>query len=264
MNNFVIVFWIHGVCNNTYGSAFSFCQGFVAIDGSTFTTEAGGKFVMLRPRLTDYILKMKRGAQVVYPKDIGPILVFGDIGPGAVVLEAGTGSGALTMALVRAVGPTGRVVSIERREDHAAHARGTIERWFGEIPETLDLRIGAVEEHIAEVAPDRIVLDLPEPWHTAELAAEHLQPGGVFCSYVPTVPQMQQTVEAMRRSRRFLDITSFEAMLRTWNVEGRSVRPDHRMVGHTGFVTVARKVESLDGDAAASPVPDPVAENPPG
>ena len=218
-----------------------------AVDGATFTTEAGGKYVMLRPRLTDYILKMKRGAQVVYPKDIGPILVFADIKPGAVVLEAGTGSGALTMALVQAVGPHGRVISIERREDHAAHARATIERWFGGIPDALELRIGSVEEHLAGVEPDRIVLDLPEPWHTADIAAEHLAPGGVFCSYVPTVPQMQQTVEALRRSRRFLDITNFEAMHRTWNVEGRSVRPDHKMVGHTGFVTVARKTEPLDG-----------------
>ncbi len=228
-----------------------------SVDGSTFTTEAGGKFVMLHPRLTDYILKMKRGAQVVYPKDIGPILIFGDIRPGSVVLEAGTGSGALTMALVQAVGPTGRVISIERRDDHAAHASATIERWFGEVPETLDLRVGSVEDHVAEIAPDRIVLDLPEPWHTADVAVEHLAPGGVFCSYVPTVPQMQQTVEALRRSGRFLDITNFEALLRTWNVEGRSVRPDHRMVGHTGFVTVARKTEALDAPAA----PDMPAES---
>lgn len=226
-----------------------------AIEGSTFATEAGGKFVMLRPRLTDYILKMKRGAQVVYPKDIGPILVFADIRPGACVLEAGTGSGALTMALVQAVGPAGRVISIERREDHARHARAGIERWFGEIPDTLDLRIGDVEEHVAGVSPDRIVLDLPEPWHTAELAVQHLTPGGVFCAYVPTVPQMQQTVEALRSSRRFLDITIFETTFRTWNVEGRSVRPDHRMVGHTGFVIVARKVESYGPDLPDNAAP---------
>lgn len=239
----------------TDGGNFSTHHGIVphdeiigSVDGSTFRTDAGGRFVMLRPRLTDYILKMKRGAQVVYPKDIGPILVYADIAPGSVVLEAGTGSGALTMALVRAVGPTGRVVSIERREDHAGHARKTIERWFGEIPSMLELRRGDVEDHVGDVEPDRIVLDLPEPWHTAEVAAGALRPGGVFCSYVPTVPQMQQTADALRRSRRFLDITNFETMFRTWNVEGRSVRPDHRMVGHTGFVTVARKVEPLDGD----------------
>lgn len=202
------------------------------------------RFVVLRPRLNDYILKMKRGAQVVYPKDMGPILVYGDISPGQTVVEAGTGSGALTLALLQAVGDTGRVISVERRDDHAGIARKSIERWYGEVPSNLDLRIGAVEDVISEVRPTRIVLDLPEPWHAAVEAAEHLAPGGVFLAYVPTVPQMQQTTEALRHTKRFLDIMNFEALIRTWNVEGRSVRPDHQMVGHTGFITVARRVEA--------------------
>lgn len=216
-----------------------------AEEGTRFATGSGGKFTMVRPRLTDYILKMKRGAQVVYPKDLGPILIYGDIGEGNTVLEAGTGSGALTMALVRAVGATGRVVSVERRPDHAKHAAKTLNRWFGTLPETLELRDGDVEDAIADVAPDRVVLDVPEPWHAAEICATHLQPGGVFVAYVPTVPQMQQTVDTLRSTGCYLDIMSFESLLRTWNVEGRSVRPDHQMIGHTGFLTVARRVAPL-------------------
>lgn len=212
-------------------------------EGGAVTSEKGSRLIAIRPRLLDYILKMKRGAQVVYPKDIGPILIYADVGPGVRVLEAGTGSGALTMALLRAVGPTGHVTSVEKREDHARVARQAIERFFGEIPANLDLRIGEVEGAVAELRPDRIVLDLPEPWHTVEVAAEAMPGGGVFCSYVPTVPQMQQTVEALRNAGSFIEISSFEALLRTWKVEGRSVRPDHRMVAHTGFVTVARKIQ---------------------
>ncbi len=215
------------------------------VEGSRFETPGGGKFTIVRPGLTDYILKMKRGAEVVYPKDIGPILMYGDIGPGNTVVEAGTGSGALTMALVRAVGPTGRVVSVEKRSDHAQHATKALTRWFGSIPETLELRNGDVEDAIADVQPDRVVLDIPEPWHSAEIAATHLRSGGVFVAYVPTVPQMQQTVEMLRSTRSYLDITSFEVLIREWNVEGRSVRPDHQMVGHTGFITAARRVEPL-------------------
>ena len=127
-------------------------------EGSSVRSEKGSPLVVLRPRFFDYVLKMKRGAQVVYPKDIGPILVYADIAPGSLVLEAGTGSGALTMALIRAVGPEGRVVSVERREDHALHARQAIERFFGRLPANLDLRIGSVEDLVAEVQPERIVL----------------------------------------------------------------------------------------------------------
>lgn len=212
-------------------------------DGSTLTTSTGGTLRMLRPRLADYILRMPRGAQVVYPKDIGPILMWADIGAGMTVLEAGTGSGALTSALVRTVGPSGRVVTVERRDDHQKTAIKTINRWFGGIPENLDMRIGDVEDVIAEVRPERLVLDLPEPWHAAAIAAEHQPGGAVFASYIPTVPQIQQLVEALDLSGRFIETEVFETMHRTWNVSGRSVRPDHQMIGHTGFVVISRRCD---------------------
>jgi tRNA (adenine57-N1/adenine58-N1)-methyltransferase len=211
-------------------------------EGSVVTSSGGGRLVVLRPRLADFILKMPRGAQVVYPKDIGQILVWADIRPGDVVLEAGTGSGALTCALLRAVGTGGRVVSVERRDDHAAHGRRSITEFFGELPPQLELVIGEVEDEIARVRPDRLVLDVPEPWHAARRAGEGLVPGGVLCAYLPTVPQVQTTVEALEQGGGFVDTMAFETLFRTWSVAGRSVRPDHRMVGHTGFVVVARRL----------------------
>jgi len=218
-----------------------------ADEGTTLTASGGGELLVLRPRLADYILKMQRGAQVVYPKDIGPIMVWGDIGAGMRVLEAGTGSAALTAALLRAVGPTGSVVTVELRDDHQRQALKTLNRWFGEVPSNLDMRIGDVEAVAAEVVADRIVLDLPEPWHVARVAAES-QPGGiVLTSYLPTVPQVQQLVETMRDTGAYAEIDVFETMHRTWNVKGRSVRPDHQMIGHTGFITTARRVSHYQG-----------------
>jgi tRNA (adenine57-N1/adenine58-N1)-methyltransferase len=213
-----------------------------AEDGSWFTSTGNARLLLLRPRLADFILKMKRGAQVVYPKDLGPILVYADIGPGMTVLEAGTGSGALTLGLSRAVGPTGRVVTVERRDDHAEHARKSLERWYGDIPENVEMRIGDVSEEVADVQPERIVLDVPEPWHPVAAAAEHQPDGGVVCAYLPTVPQVQQTVEVARGSKRFAEIEVMEIFMREWNVSGRSVRPAHSMVGHTGFLIFMRKV----------------------
>lgn len=231
------------------GRTFQFHNGTVphddligAEDGSWVESSGNAKLLLIRPRLADFILKMKRGAQVVYPKDLGPILVYGDIAPGMTVLEAGTGSGALTMGLARAVGPTGRVVTVERRDDHAAHARKTLQRWFGEIPDHVDMRIGDVVDTVAELEPERIVLDLPEPWHAVEAAATHQPPGGVLCSYLPTVPQVQTLVERARETRAFAEIEVQELMMREWNIEGRSVRPSHSMIGHTGFLIFMRRV----------------------
>jgi tRNA (adenine57-N1/adenine58-N1)-methyltransferase len=209
--------------------------------GSVLRSSAGARLTALRPRLADYILRMPRGPQVVYPKDLGPILLWGDIGPGMTVLEAGTGSGALTMALVRAVGPDGRVVSVERRSEHADHARRVIQRFFGEIPATLDLRVGDVEDLVGEVRPQRLVLDLPEPWNVVAPAVEGLADHGVLTAYLPTVPQVQQLQDELRRSKRFTAVSTFETLHREWVAEGRSVRPSHQMIGHTGFVTVAAK-----------------------
>ncbi|MDX1469215.1 MAG: tRNA (adenine-N1)-methyltransferase [Acidimicrobiia bacterium] len=211
-------------------------------DGSWVTSSTGAKLLLLRPRLADFILRMKRGAQVVYPKDLGAILVYGDIGPGMTVLEAGTGSGALTLGLSRAVGPTGKVISVERRDDHAAHARKTIQRWYGEIPENLELREGDVADHVAGLRPERIVLDVPEPWHTVQIAAEHQPPGGVLTIYLPTIPQVQQAVETARQTGRFTEIEIKEFLFRDWNIDGRSVRPEHSMVAHTGFLVFMRRV----------------------
>lgn len=231
------------------GKAFHFHAGFVRFEaivgspeGSTVSSSEGARLVAFRPRLADYVLKMRRGAQVVYPKDLGPILVWADVAPGVTVLEAGTGSGALTLALVRAVGPEGRVVSVERRPDHAEHARERIQAFLGSIPSNLDLRVGEVEEMVEEVRPDRLILDLPEPWSVVGPAVSWLEDGGIFCAYLPTVPQVERLVSSLRESQRFAELTTFEVLLREWNVAGRSVRPEHRMVGHTGFLTVARKL----------------------
>jgi tRNA (adenine57-N1/adenine58-N1)-methyltransferase len=216
-------------------------------EGVRLESSGGGELTVLRPRLADYVLKMQRGAQVVYPKDIGPILVWGDIGPGMTVLEAGTGSAALTSALVRAVGPEGRIITVERREDHQKQAIKTLTRWFGEVPASLDMRIGEVEDVMGTIEVDRIVLDLPEPWHAAVVAAE-TQPGGTgLVAYLPTVPQIQQLVDGMRDSGAWAEIDVFETMHRTWNVKGRSVRPDHQMIGHTGFIVTARRVGTNPG-----------------
>lgn len=219
-------------------------------DGSVLRSTAGSRLVALRPRLADYILRMKRGPQVVYPKDVGPMLHWGDIGAGMDVVEAGTGSGALTLALLRAVGPGGSVVSIEQRPDHAEHARKVITRFLGAIPENLDLRVGRVQDELERESPDRLVLDLPEPWEAVPAAAERLADGGVLTAYLPTVPQVAHLRDALRYSHRFADVSTFEILLREWAADGRSVRPSHQMVGHTGFITVARHTSLIEGDDA--------------
>lgn len=210
-------------------------------EGATVRTNNGSPVVALRPRLVDYVLRMKRGAAVLYPKDAGPMIAWGDIAPGSVVLEAGTGSGALTLALSRAVGSSGRVITVERREDHAVHAQRLIEAFTGSIPDNIEFRIGDVEDVVADAGADRIVLDLPEPWAVVPHAAEHLPGGGVLVCYLPTVPQVQNVRAMIDESHSFIDVETFEVLMRGWTIDGPSVRPDHRMIGHTGFLTVARK-----------------------
>ena len=219
-------------------------------EGSTVKASSGAHFTAYRPTLSDFVLKMKRGAQVVYPKDIGLILVYADIFPGATVIEAGTGSGSLTLALARAVGPDGRVISYEVREDHHERAVENINAWYegsGGKPENLELRVGDVFEGIGDgrggkvTGVDRMILDLPEPWRAIGTTTASLASGGVFCCYLPTITQVSQTVEAMRRAG-FSFLTTFEGLVRTWNVDGQSVRPDHRMVAHTGFIVTGRKL----------------------
>jgi tRNA (adenine57-N1/adenine58-N1)-methyltransferase len=210
-------------------------------EGTTVHSTTGTSLLCFRPRLADFVLKMGRGAQVIYPKDLGPLLVSADVFPGARVLEAGTGSGALTLALCRAVGPEGRVVSYERRADFLDVARRNAEDFFGKVPAWLDLRHGDVREVTSTGETfQRTLLDLPEPRSVLDEVAAALTAGGILATYLPTTGQVQETVVAMREAR-FAEVETFEVLLRTWHVEPRSVRPDHRMVAHTGFVTVGRK-----------------------
>jgi tRNA (adenine57-N1/adenine58-N1)-methyltransferase len=192
---------------------------------------------------------MPRGAQVIYPKDLAVILFWADIYPGGRVLEAGMGSGALTLALLRAVGPEGRVITYEQREEFARRALANIHMRLGEVS-NLTVRLRAVEDGLPDEEPvDRVVLDLPEPWKLTEAVARVLRPGGIFLSYVPTIIQSQQVSEALRRDRAFALVETFETLMRPWNIEGLSVRPFHRMVAHTGFITVARRVVPEEGEA---------------
>lgn len=231
------------------GSEFQYHHGMLRHDeiigsdsGTRFKSSKGSRLLALAPRLSDYVLTMKRGATVVYPKDAAAMILWGDIAPGMRVLEAGTGSGGLTMALLRAVGETGHVTSVDVREDHSDRAARLIAGFFGELPATLTLIVGLVEDQIDLVRPDRIVLDLPEPWHLVSAAVDRMTPGGVFTSYLPTVPQVQEIRAAMTATGRFADVETFEVLQRSWEVEGRSVRPSHRMQGHTGFITIGRVV----------------------
>jgi tRNA (adenine57-N1/adenine58-N1)-methyltransferase catalytic subunit len=215
-------------------------------DATIVSLSGGKKMLALRPTFGDYVLKMPRGAQVLYPKDLALMPMWADVYPGARVFEAGTGSGALTMALLRAVGTKGLVVTYEMREDFARTALTNIDRYMGPMPNLISLRKNAYEgiELLEDGVPfDRVILDLPEPWQVIPHAAKALRSGGIYLSFVPTVPQIIQTVEALERTTVFGMVETFETLLRTWSVQGRSVRPDHRMVAHSGFITVARKVE---------------------
>lgn len=210
-------------------------------DGTEAVLSRGSRFLAFLPTLAEYILKMPRGAQIIYPKDLGLILILADIHPGATVLEAGTGSGSLTLALLRGVGEKGRVISYELREDFAEKARQNI-AGFSAAAENLVSKIGNVYEALEEREIDRMVLDLPEPWRVVPHAAGALRSGGIFLCFLPTVPQVVQTVETLRSRPDFDRIETVESLLRPWNIDGRSVRPDHRMVAHTGFLITARKI----------------------
>jgi len=207
-------------------------------DGSVIRTTRGARLTAVRPTLAEYVLEMPRGAQVIYPKDLGPILVLADVFPGARVLESGVGSGALTMALLRAIGPTGHVTGYEIREDFAKRARQNVEGFLGpDVP--LDIEIRDVYEGIAVDDLDRILLDLPEPWRVVKHAEHALHPGGILLAYLPTIGQVARLREELEDSG-FGMAQTLEVLHRTWHVEGQSVRPDHRMVAHTGFLTHAR------------------------
>ena len=215
-------------------------------EGTVLTTETGHELLLLRPLLADYVLSMPRGAQVVYPKDSGQVVAMGDIFPGATVLEAGVGSGALTMSLLSAIGESGRLLSIERRDDFARIAASNVDSWFEGHHPAWELRTGDFAEvtanHVADASVDRIVLDMLAPWENVGESARVLVPGGLLLAYAATTPQLSRTVEALRRCGLFTEPESWESMVRTWNVDGLSVRPDHRMVAHTGFLLTARRL----------------------
>ena len=211
-------------------------------EGSVVSTTAGLKFTAFIPLLSDFVLSMPRGATIVYPKDAAMIVGFADIYPGAHVLEAGVGSGALTLSLLRAVGDSGTVHSVERREDFADNARSNIETYFGVIPENWKLDVGSVQDQEFPKKFDRVILDMLAPWECIEMAAKVLRPGGVFLAYVATTTQLSATAEALKNDGHFTEPESSETIVRGWHHEGLAVRPQQRMIGHTGFLIQSRRM----------------------
>jgi tRNA (adenine57-N1/adenine58-N1)-methyltransferase len=209
-------------------------------DGNVVRSGGSTPYVVFRPLLSDYTLSMKRGAAVVYPKDAAQIVAMADVFPGARVLEAGAGSGALSCWLLRAIGPEGALLSCERRPDFAEVAHRNVTEFFGTTPATWKLVVGDIDPGTADF--DRVVLDMLAPWEHAETAASALVPGGLACCYVATTTQLSRTVEAFRAHGAFDEPAAWESMVRGWHVEGLAVRPDHRMVGHTGFLMTARRL----------------------
>ena len=218
-------------------------------EGALVSSAGGTAYLALRPLLPDYVLSMPRGAQVIYPKDAAQIVMWGDVFPGARVLEAGAGSGALTCSLLRAVGPQGSVTSYEVRQDHADHAVRNVEQFFGERPENWTLHLGDVVEHAGEV--DRVVLDMLAPWDVLDTVAANLIPGGVLVVYVATTTQLSRVTEALREQQCWTEPQAWESLIRPWHVVGLAVRPEHRMVAHTAFLLTARRL----ADGVVTPRP---------
>jgi tRNA (adenine57-N1/adenine58-N1)-methyltransferase len=241
------------------GSEFHTHRGAIAHDtviglpeGSVVKSTNGDQFLVLRPLLIDYVMSMPRGAQVIYPKDAAQIVHEGDIFPGARVLEAGAGSGALTCSLLRAVGPGGQVISYELRDDHAEHARRNVETFFGQAPDNWQLIIGDVADYDTTAGTvDRVVLDMLAPWEVLGAVSEALIAGGVLIVYVATVTQLSRTVEALRAQQCWTEPRAWETFQRGWNVVGLAVRPQHNMRGHTAFLISARRL----APGAVTPTP---------
>jgi tRNA (adenine57-N1/adenine58-N1)-methyltransferase len=213
-------------------------------EGFTVTSSVGGEYLVFRPLLSEFVVSMPRGAAVVYPKDAAQIVAMADIFPGAHVVEAGVGSGALTCSLLRAVGPHGRVFSFERREEFADVARRNVHQFFGDLPPTWSLTLGDLQEELpkAGVGADRVILDMLAPWECVPAAADALRPGGILCAYVATTTQMSMFVETVRVHGGFTEPQAWESLVRDWHVEGLAVRPGHKMIGHTAFLITARRL----------------------
>jgi len=228
-------------------------------EGSLVLSPVGTPYLALRHRLADYVLSMPRGAQVIYPKDAAQILMWGDVFPGARVLEAGAGSGALTCSLLQAVGPTGRVVSYEIRADHAEHAERNVSRFFGGIPPHWSLTVADLAAHAAveDGQVDRVVLDMLAPWEHLGTVADALVPGGVLVGYVATTTQLSRLTEALREQQCWTEPEAWESLVRAWHVVGLAVRPEHRMQGHTAFLVTARRL--ADGVSPPRPQRRPTA-----
>jgi tRNA (adenine57-N1/adenine58-N1)-methyltransferase len=231
-----------GKAFHTHKGAFSHDELIGAPEGSVVRTTGNTAYLALRPLLPDYVLSMPRGAAVVYPKDSGQIITMADIFPGARVVEAGVGSGALSMALLRAVGDQGMLSSYERRQDFADIARANVERYFGGPHPAWKLTVGDLQDNLAEGEVDRVVLDMLAPWECLDAVSKALVAGGVLCCYVATTTQLSRTVEALREHGTFTEPQAWESLVRTWHLEGLAVRPDHRMIGHTGFLLTARRL----------------------
>jgi tRNA (adenine57-N1/adenine58-N1)-methyltransferase len=214
-------------------------------EGLTVRTSHGSKLIAVKPTLSEFVLKMPRGAQVIYPKDLGPILMLADLFPGAQVLESGVGSGALSTTILRAIGPDGHLLGYELREDFADRAQKNVTEFLGP-DQPFDVEIRDIYHGIDVSDLDRIILDLPEPWQVVAHAEQALHPGGILVCYLPTIGQVSRLHEALSESSFGL-VETIEVLNRSWHVEGQSVRPDHRMVAHTGFLTHARLLRSDPG-----------------
>lgn len=214
-------------------------------EGTVIETLDGHRLLALRPLVSDFVLSMPRGAAVIYPKDSAQIVAMADIFPGARVVEAGLGSGALTLSLLGAIGESGNLISVERRPEFAEIAQANVLSWYGEHPSGWEVCLGDVSDTLIRLDPhsiDAVLLDMLAPWENVTEAAQALRPGGVILAYVATIPQLSRFVETVRESECFTEPESSETMLRTWHVDGLAVRPDHRMVAHTGFLVTARRL----------------------
>lgn len=220
-------------------------------EGSIVAATSGTEYLALRPLLVDYVLSMPRGAQVIYPKDAAQIVTEGDIFPGARVLEAGAGSGALTCSLLRAVGERGEVVSYEIRDDHAEHALRNVETFFSGSPANWSLIVDDLAHIDTGERFDRIVLDMVAPWEPLEVVRIILKPGGVLTIYVATVTQLSRVIEAIREQGCWTEPRAWESLVRDWSAVGLAVRPEHKMQGHTAFLITARRL--ADGTTTLRP-----------
>ncbi|MCH7712467.1 MAG: tRNA (adenine-N1)-methyltransferase [Chloroflexi bacterium] len=222
--------------------------------GGWYRTDKGHVLLAVRPTFGDFVTAMPRGPQIIYPKDLGNIVIFADIFPGATVIEGGLGSGALTSALLRAVGPAGRVITYEIDEKWLPKAQRNIESLV-EDPSNLTITVGDIYQGIAERDVDRVVLDVPEPWQAVETIGDALVMGGRMLSFLPTILQVHQLVTALEDDGRFQLIDSFETLLRPWHLKDRSVRPVHRMIAHSGFLTTAVRCQPRGGPPAQESAP---------